>query len=136
MERFFEKIRQFRLRLNPKKYTFGVTSTKLLVYMVSERDIKVDLDKIRVILDMPAPRTEREVGGFLGRLQYISRFIARLTDIYEPIFRLLMKRVNLLFGMISVSVHLRGSESIYCHHQFWYILHQIVPHFYICQFQT
>nr|CAN65526.1 hypothetical protein VITISV_029581 [Vitis vinifera] len=35
LERFFEKIRQFRLRLNPKKYTFGVTSTKLLVYMVS-----------------------------------------------------------------------------------------------------
>ena len=91
MERFFEKIRQFRLRLNPKKYTFGVTSTKLLVYMVSERDIEVDLDKIRAILDMPAPRTEREVGGFLGRLQYISKFIARLTDICEPIFLLLRK---------------------------------------------
>ncbi|RVW64712.1 hypothetical protein CK203_058022 [Vitis vinifera] len=38
-----------------------------------------------------APRTEREVIGFLGRLQYISRFIARLTDICEPIFRLLRK---------------------------------------------
>ena len=36
---------------------------------------------------MPAPRTEREIRGFLGRLQYI----ARLADIYEPIFRLLMK---------------------------------------------
>nr|CAN65636.1 hypothetical protein VITISV_037276 [Vitis vinifera] len=40
---------------------------------------------------MLAPRTEREVRGFLGRLQYISRFIARLTDICEPIFRLLRK---------------------------------------------
>ncbi|RVW69084.1 Transposon Tf2-8 polyprotein [Vitis vinifera] len=59
--------------------------------MVSERGIEVDPDKIRAILDMPAPRTEREVRGFLGRLQYISRFIARLTDICEPIFRLLRK---------------------------------------------
>ncbi|RVW22323.1 Transposon Tf2-12 polyprotein [Vitis vinifera] len=83
--------RQFRLRLNPKKCTFGVTSGKLLGYMVSERGIEVDPDKIRAILDMPAPRTEREVRGFLGRLQYISRFIARLTDICEPIFRLLRK---------------------------------------------
>ncbi|KAJ9679424.1 hypothetical protein PVL29_021374 [Vitis rotundifolia] len=91
LERFFERIRQFRLRLNPKKCTFGVTSGKLLGYMVSERGIEVDPDKIRVILDMPAPRTEREVRGFLGRLQYISRFIARLTDICEPIFRLLRK---------------------------------------------
>ncbi|XP_034689131.1 uncharacterized protein LOC117917002 [Vitis riparia] len=40
---------------------------------------------------MPAPRTEKEIRGFLGRLQYISCFIARLTDICEPIFRLLRK---------------------------------------------
>ena len=91
LERFFEWIRQIRLRLNHKKCTFGVTSGKLLGYMVSERGIEVDPDKIRTILDMPAPRTEREVRGFLGRLQYISRFIARLTDICEPIFRLLRK---------------------------------------------
>ncbi|WJZ81167.1 hypothetical protein VitviT2T_001021 [Vitis vinifera] len=91
LERFFERIRQFILRLNPEKCTFGVTSGKLLGYMVSERGIKVDPNKIRAILDMPAPRTERKVRGFLGRLQYISRFIARLTDICEPIFRLLRK---------------------------------------------
>ncbi|WJZ85571.1 hypothetical protein VitviT2T_005097 [Vitis vinifera] len=30
LERFFERIRQFRLRLNPKKCTFGVISGKLL----------------------------------------------------------------------------------------------------------
>ena len=64
------------MRLNPKKCTFGVTSGKLLGYMVSERGIEVDLDKIKAILDMPAPRTEREIRGFLGRLQYISRFVA------------------------------------------------------------
>ncbi|RVW34699.1 Retrovirus-related Pol polyprotein from transposon 17.6 [Vitis vinifera] len=62
-----------------------------LAALESERGIEVDPDKIRAILDMPAPRTEREVRGFLGRLQYISRFIARLIDICEPIFRLLRK---------------------------------------------
>ena len=68
LARFFERIRQFRLRLNPKKCTFGVTFGKLLGYMVSEKGIEADPDKIRAILDMPAPRTEREVRGFLGRL--------------------------------------------------------------------
>ncbi|RVW24395.1 Retrovirus-related Pol polyprotein from transposon 297 [Vitis vinifera] len=84
IERFFERIRKFRLKLNPKKCTFGVTSGKLLGHMVSERGIKVDLDKIKAILDMPVPRTEKEIRGFLGRLQYISRFIARLIDILPP----------------------------------------------------
>ncbi|KAL6350452.1 hypothetical protein AAG906_019099 [Vitis piasezkii] len=60
LESFFERIRQFRLRLNPKKYTFGVTYGKLLGYMVSERGIEADPDKIRVILDMPTSRTERD----------------------------------------------------------------------------
>ena len=41
-----------------------MTSGKLLGYMVSERGIKVDPDKIRVILDMPTPRTKGEVRGF------------------------------------------------------------------------
>ena len=91
LQRFFERIRQFRLRLNPKKCTFGVTSGKLLAHIVSERGIEVDPEKTKAILDMPAPKTEKEIRGFLGRLQYISRFIARLTDICEPIFRLLRK---------------------------------------------
>ena len=79
------------MQLNPKKCTFGVTSGKLLGHIISERGIEGDLEKIRAILDMPALRMEREIKGFLGRLQYISRSIARLTDICEPIFRLLRK---------------------------------------------
>ena len=68
LKRFFERIRQFRLRLNPNKCTFGVTFGKLLGYMVNERGIEADPDKIRVILDMLASRTEREIRGFLGKL--------------------------------------------------------------------
>ena len=55
LQRFFERIRQFRLRLNPK-CTFGVTSGKLLGHIVSKHSIEVDTEKIKAILDMPAPR--------------------------------------------------------------------------------
>ena len=91
LQRLFERIRRFRLRLNPKKCTFGVTSKKLLEHIVSEWGIEVDPEKIRAILDMPALRIEREIRGFLGKLQYISRFIAKPIDICEPIFHLLRK---------------------------------------------
>ena len=60
--------------------------------MISERGIEVDSDKIKAIHDMPPPRTETEIQGFLGRLQYISKFITRMTDICEPIFHLLRKK--------------------------------------------
>ncbi|RVW53332.1 Retrovirus-related Pol polyprotein from transposon 297 [Vitis vinifera] len=110
LERFFERIGQFILRLNPKKCTFRVTSRKLLGYMVSERDIEVDLVKIRAILNMPASRTEREVRGFLGRLQYINKFITRLTNICEPIFRLLRKSQPTIWDD-QCQAHLRELEE-------------------------
>ncbi|RVW57885.1 Transposon Tf2-8 polyprotein [Vitis vinifera] len=90
-EMMHQDVETVQIEMNPKKCTFGVTSGKLLGYMVNERGIKVDPDNIRAILVMPTPRTEREVRGFLSRLQYISRFIVRLTDICEPIFRFLRK---------------------------------------------
>ena len=95
---FFERIRRFKLRLNPKKCTFWVTFGKFLGHIVSERGIKVDPEKIRAILDMPASRTERDIRGFLGRLQYINRFIVKLIDICEPIFRLLRKNQSKIWN--------------------------------------
>ena len=98
LERFIERIWKFRLRLNPKKCTFGVIFGKLLGHIVSERGIKVDPDKNKAILDMIVPKTEKEIRGFLGRLWYISHFIARLTDICEPIFRLLRKNQPIVWN--------------------------------------
>ena len=135
LERFFERIRQFRLRLNPKKCTFRVTSGKLLGYMVSERGIEVDPDKIIAILDMPAPRTEREIRGFLGRLQYISRFIARLTDICEPIFRLLRKSQPTVWDDQCQHAFERIREYLLSP-QSWRLLHQAILYSYIYPSQT
>ncbi|RVW23407.1 Retrovirus-related Pol polyprotein from transposon 17.6 [Vitis vinifera] len=56
-----------------------------------ERGIKVDPENIKAILDMPALKTKRKIRGFLGILQYVSCFLARLTNICEPIFHLLRK---------------------------------------------
>ena len=51
----------------------------------------MDPAKVKAIQEIPAPRTEKEVRGFLGRLNYISRFISYLTATCEPIFKLLKK---------------------------------------------
>ena len=40
---------------------------------------------------MAAPKTKKEVRGFLGKLDYIARFIPQLTTTYKPILRLLRK---------------------------------------------
>ncbi|RDY14326.1 Retrovirus-related Pol polyprotein from transposon 17.6, partial [Mucuna pruriens] len=89
--KLFERLRKYRLKLNPAKCTFGVGTRKLLGFIVNERGIKLDLDKVKAIRDMPAPKTEIEVRGFLGRVNYIARFISQLTATCSPIFKLLQK---------------------------------------------
>ena len=86
LRKFFERIWFYNLWLNPKKCAFGVTSKKLLGFMVSHKGIEVDPGKIKAIVQMKHPRIEKEIRGFLGRIQYIIRFIAQLTMICEPIF--------------------------------------------------
>lgn len=89
--KLFERLRKFRLRLHPNKCTFWVKSRKLLGFIVSQHGIEVDPDKVKAIKNMPAPRTEKEVRGFLERLNYIARFISHPTSTCEPIFKLLHK---------------------------------------------
>ncbi|XP_017979875.1 PREDICTED: uncharacterized protein LOC108662802 [Theobroma cacao] len=91
LERLFKRLQKFQLRLNPVKCTFGVTSGKLLGFVISERGIEVDPDKVQAIRNLPLPKTQKEVRGFLGRLNYIARFISQLTLKCDPIFKLLRK---------------------------------------------
>ena len=91
LDKSLARLEKYNLRLNPKKCIFGVTSGKLLEYIVSERGIEVDPNKIKAIQEIPVPKTEKDVWGFIGKLQYISRFIAKLTMIFDTIFKLLRK---------------------------------------------
>ncbi|KAA3468857.1 reverse transcriptase [Gossypium australe] len=66
-------------------------SGKLLGFIVSRKGIEIDSDKVRAIQELPPPRTQKEVRGFLGMLNYITRFISQLTEKCDPVFCLLKK---------------------------------------------
>ena len=66
MRKFFEMIMESTLKLNSQKCTFGVTVGKLLGFLVSDRGIEIDPSKIKVMLEMPPPKGQKEIRGFLG----------------------------------------------------------------------
>ena len=57
----FETHRSSKMRLNPKKYVFGVSGGKCLGFLVDERGIEANPDKIQAILAMKSPKTVKEV---------------------------------------------------------------------------
>ncbi|XP_047326741.1 uncharacterized protein K02A2.6-like [Impatiens glandulifera] len=61
LEKFLQRIRKYHLRLNPMKCTFGVTTSKMMGFMITQRGIEVDSSKIAAITAMPTPRNERKI---------------------------------------------------------------------------
>ena len=49
LQKLFERLRKFQLKLNLAKCTFGATFGKLLGFIVSKKGIEVDPDKIKAI---------------------------------------------------------------------------------------
>ncbi|RDY06284.1 Retrovirus-related Pol polyprotein from transposon 17.6, partial [Mucuna pruriens] len=92
MDDMIAKLHKYKLRLNPAKCTFRVKTGKLLGFVVNENGIEVDPDKVKAIREMPIPTSESEVRGFLGRINFIARFISQLTATCNPIFKLLRKK--------------------------------------------
>lgn len=52
MEETFATLREFKLRLNPLKFVLGVSKGKFLGFMLTSEGIKVNPDKVKVILEM------------------------------------------------------------------------------------
>jgi hypothetical protein len=49
LKEIFDNLRKYKEMLNPKKCVFGVSSRKLLGYMVSSQGIDANLEKVEAI---------------------------------------------------------------------------------------
>ena len=91
MRKVFERCRTFKLRMNPLKCTFGVSSGKFLGFLVHSRGIDVDSAKAMAIATMKSLATVNELKSFLGKVSYIRRFIPVLASITSAFTKLLKK---------------------------------------------
>ena len=91
LQETFDTLRSYNMKLNPSKCVFGVTVGKFLGFMVSQRGIEVNLDKIRVILKMTLSTNIKEVKSLNGKVAALNRFVSRATNKCLPFFRILKK---------------------------------------------
>ena len=77
--------------MNLKKCVFGVPKGKQLGYIVSERDIKANPEKINAISNMGPICNVKGVQRLTGCLAALSRFISWLGERGMPLYKLLKK---------------------------------------------
>ena len=87
----FNNLRRNKMMLNPDKCAFGVSSSKLLGYLVSQHDIKANPKKVKAIEDMQSPRCHKEVQKLARMKAALSRFVSKSGERGMPFYRLLHK---------------------------------------------
>ena len=91
LQETFNTLRSYNMKLNPSKCVFGVTAGKFLGFMVSQRGIEVNLEKVRAIMELRPLRTVKEVQSLNGKIAALNRFVSKAMDKCLPFFRTLRK---------------------------------------------
>jgi hypothetical protein len=79
------------VKLNPEKCVFGVPRGMLLGFIVSERGMEANPDKIVAVTNMGPIKDLKGVQRVMGCLVALSRFISRLCEKGLPLYHLLRK---------------------------------------------
>ena len=58
-------------------------------FMVSQRGIEANSEKVRAILDMKSPKTVKEVQKLTGRIVALNKFVSKAMDKCLPFFKTL-----------------------------------------------
>jgi len=89
LEAVFTRLRKHKVTLNPKKCNFGLASVEYVGHVVSAEGVTFSSQKRHKVLDFPLPRTQKELQGFLGLINYFRDHVADMTAL-ERLLRALI----------------------------------------------
>jgi hypothetical protein len=83
-----ERMHRYGLKMNPLKCAFGVSAGKFVGFIIHEKGIDIDPKRIEATKKVEAPPCKKDLQKFLGKINYLRRFISNLTgkvDAFTPI---------------------------------------------------
>ena len=82
------QIRKSGFTLNALKCRFFQIRMKYLGHIVENGSVSIDPDRVKAIVDLPAPGNVKEVRRFIGMVQFCNRFVSNLNDRLSPLYNL------------------------------------------------
>ena len=86
----FSHLKEFNLKIKPKKSHFFQTSVTFLGHILSADGVSPNPEKVAKIKDWPTPKTPKEVHSFVGLASYYHRFIPNFAKWAGPLHALII----------------------------------------------
>lgn len=94
LDRVLGKLRDANLTINLSKCQFFCSQLRYLGYVVDEKGLRTDPEKVEAISKFPTPTTKKEVKRFLGTASWYRRFIPQFSTIAGPLNKLTSTKKN------------------------------------------
>ena len=113
----FSRLKEFHLKIKPKKCHFFDTSVLFLGHVLSSKGISANPQKVDKVQDWLIPMNAKEVHSFLGLASYYQRFTPKFAKIAQclhelvgPISKKYKKIRGQMKGKLAASPELRPKE--------------------------
>jgi hypothetical protein len=93
-----ERCCKYDISLNPKKSVFAVEKGKLLGFIVSKYKIIIDPKRTQAIAKLSPPSSKKSMQSFLGKINFIRRFVPSFSEMVRPLQNLIKKDVQYHWG--------------------------------------
>ena len=113
----FERCKYYKIRLNPHKCVFCVESGRLLGFIVSNKGIQVDPLKVESIINLPPPRSIRQLQILQGKSNFLRHFIVNYAKITKGFMRLLKQDTPFVWDEIA-QLAFEALKSLCCWHRY------------------
>ena len=90
IELVFSRLKQYQLKIKPKKSFFFQTEVSFLGHVLSAKGISPNPEKVDKVRDWPVPKTSKEVHSFIGLASYYRRFIPSFAKWSKPLNALIV----------------------------------------------
>jgi len=91
LKKVFLKCRRFWISVNPKKSQFALEEGKLLGHIVSVVGVWIDPERVKAIQTLSVPRSKKDIQSFLGKFNFVTRFIPNFAELVKHITSMLKK---------------------------------------------
>ncbi|KAH9307129.1 hypothetical protein KI387_043801 [Taxus chinensis] len=91
LRQVFQRCRRFGVSLNPKKCVFLAHKGKLLGHIVYREGLTIDPERVEAIQTLPLPHHKKSLQRFLGRINFVRRFVPNFATLVKLLTMMLKK---------------------------------------------